>query len=162
MFRSFCHLVGFILCDVTPRTSLKVSLRFGGSYRLHLRGRGISQSGNQGEALLATCFTLVTCLSYSSTFKIEATCPSEISFDFQRNIRCCILKTEFFLSYCLPSTELQIINYISIFTLNILFICMLISSVDWLVCGQGFTLQPSKSQYHFAMLMPLLFVTTIC
>jgi hypothetical protein len=35
-------------------------------------------------ALLATCFTLVPCLVYSSTPMIEATCSSETSDDFQR------------------------------------------------------------------------------
>jgi hypothetical protein len=36
------------------------------------------------EALLATCFTLVSCLAYSSTLKMAATCSSETSVDFQR------------------------------------------------------------------------------
>jgi hypothetical protein len=35
-------------------------------------------------ALLATCFTLVPFLSYSSTMKMDAICPSETSGDFQR------------------------------------------------------------------------------
>jgi hypothetical protein len=37
--------------------------------------------------MLATCFTLVSWLTYSSTLKMEATCFSETSFDFQRTIR---------------------------------------------------------------------------
>jgi hypothetical protein len=36
------------------------------------------------EALLATCFTLVSPLSYSSTLKMEATSSLEMSVDFQR------------------------------------------------------------------------------
>jgi hypothetical protein len=41
-------------------------------------------------ALLATRFTLVSCLTYSSTVKMEATKSSETSIDFQRNTRCYI------------------------------------------------------------------------
>jgi hypothetical protein len=35
-------------------------------------------------ALLATCFSLVSCLAYPSTLKMEAICCSETSVDFQR------------------------------------------------------------------------------
>jgi hypothetical protein len=38
------------------------------------------------QALLANCFMLVSCLAYSSTLKMEATCSSEMSVDFQRTI----------------------------------------------------------------------------
>jgi hypothetical protein len=37
--------------------------------------------------LLATCFTLVSSLAYSLTLKMEATCFSETSVDFQRTTR---------------------------------------------------------------------------
>jgi hypothetical protein len=37
--------------------------------------------------LLATCFTLVSCLAYSSTLTMEAICSSETSVDFQRTAR---------------------------------------------------------------------------
>jgi hypothetical protein len=53
-------------------------MSFVGTYRLHLRGRRISQT------LLAICFVLVSCLAYSSALKNEATCSSETSDDFQR------------------------------------------------------------------------------
>jgi hypothetical protein len=33
---------------------------------------------------LATCFTLVSCLANSSSLKLEATCSSETSVDFQQ------------------------------------------------------------------------------
>jgi hypothetical protein len=36
---------------------------------------------------LATCFMLVSYLAYSSTLKMEATCSSETSVDFQRITR---------------------------------------------------------------------------
>jgi hypothetical protein len=36
------------------------------------------------EALLATCFMLVSCLAYSSTLKMEATSSSKMSDDFQQ------------------------------------------------------------------------------
>jgi hypothetical protein len=35
------------------------------------------------QALLTTCFMLVSCLAYSSTLKIEATCSPETLVDFQ-------------------------------------------------------------------------------
>jgi hypothetical protein len=38
-------------------------------------------------ALLASCYALVSCLAYSSTLKMEATCSSETSVEFQRTIR---------------------------------------------------------------------------
>jgi hypothetical protein len=39
-----------IFWDITPRSPLKVNRRFGGTYRLHLQGRRISQARNQREA----------------------------------------------------------------------------------------------------------------
>jgi hypothetical protein len=36
------------------------------------------------SAWLATCFTLVSCFVYSSTLKLEATCSSEMSSEFQQ------------------------------------------------------------------------------
>jgi hypothetical protein len=41
-------------------------------------------------AMLASCFMLVSCLTYSSTLKIEAKCYSETSVGFQRTTRRCI------------------------------------------------------------------------
>jgi hypothetical protein len=40
--------------------------------------------------LHATCFTLVSGLAYSSPFKMEVTCFSEVSVDFQWNAQCYI------------------------------------------------------------------------
>jgi hypothetical protein len=42
-----------------------------------------SRSKNKQLCFLLV-FTLVSCLAYSSTLKMEATCPSETSVDFQR------------------------------------------------------------------------------
>jgi hypothetical protein len=39
--------------DITPCNPLKVSRRLGGTYRLHLQGRRISQAGNQQKAVRA-------------------------------------------------------------------------------------------------------------
>jgi hypothetical protein len=39
------------------------------------------------EAPLATRFTLLSCLAYSSTLQMEAVCSSETSVDFQRTTR---------------------------------------------------------------------------
>jgi hypothetical protein len=53
---------------------------------------GSSSSGMKCKnvALLVTCFTVVSCLAYSSTLKTEARCSSETSYDFQRTARHCI------------------------------------------------------------------------
>jgi hypothetical protein len=39
-----------VFWDIMPCSSLKVGRRFGETYRLHLQGRRISQTRNQGEA----------------------------------------------------------------------------------------------------------------
>jgi hypothetical protein len=57
-----------IFWDITPHSPLRVNRHFRGTCRLHR---------------LATCFSLVSCLAYSSTTKMEATCPSEMSANFQ-------------------------------------------------------------------------------
>jgi hypothetical protein len=60
---------------------LKVNRRFGGTCRLHLQAWRIS------EAVLAICFTLVSCLTYSLTVKMAVTCSFEASVGFQRTTR---------------------------------------------------------------------------
>jgi hypothetical protein len=40
--------------------------------------------------LLATCFTLVSCLASSSSLKMEAPCYCEMLADFQQTIQSCI------------------------------------------------------------------------
>jgi hypothetical protein len=47
----------------------------------HLQDRRTNQSGNQREALLATSFTLVSCMDYSSILTMQATFFSETSID---------------------------------------------------------------------------------
>jgi hypothetical protein len=64
--------------------SLNVYHRFGETCHLHLQTRRISQTH------LATCFTLVSCVAYSSTLKMKAISSSRISVDFHRTTRRCI------------------------------------------------------------------------
>jgi hypothetical protein len=68
---------------------LKVNRRFGETYRLHLQGLKISRSRNQRKSKLCLppAFTLASCLPYFSTLKMEATCSSETSVNFQRTTR---------------------------------------------------------------------------
>jgi hypothetical protein len=68
---------------ITPRSPLKVNRRFGGTCGFHLQGRRLSQA----ELSLPPAFTLVSCLAYSSTLKMEATSSSEKSVDFERTTR---------------------------------------------------------------------------
>jgi hypothetical protein len=77
MHETLSTLKSFISWDIKPCSSLKLSRRFGGTCRLHLQGRRISQARNQHKA---GGFLLV----YSSTLKRKATCSSETSVDFQR------------------------------------------------------------------------------
>jgi hypothetical protein len=80
--------------DITPCSPLKVNRRFGGTCRFHFQNR-ISQEtsvkAGGKESHLSLClpaaFTLVSCLAYSSTLKMEVTCFSETSVDFQRTTR---------------------------------------------------------------------------
>jgi hypothetical protein len=40
----------YLFWDITPCSPLKVNRRFGGTYRLHLQGRGMSRARNQRES----------------------------------------------------------------------------------------------------------------
>jgi hypothetical protein len=55
-----------IFKDITPCSSSRVSRRFGGTCRLYLQCRRISQARNQHEA----DSKLGSCLAYSSTLKM--------------------------------------------------------------------------------------------
>jgi hypothetical protein len=76
-----------IFWDITPCSPLRVNEPFGGTCRLHLQNQRISQPRNQNKDLLATWFTVVSFLTYSSTLKMEATCSFEMPVDFQRTTR---------------------------------------------------------------------------
>jgi hypothetical protein len=68
-----CTLRSSVFWDITLCSPLKVNRRFGGTYRLHLQGRGISRARNQRESRRK-----------AETLKMEVTCSSETSVDFQR------------------------------------------------------------------------------
>jgi hypothetical protein len=63
---AFCAVVMkcSLFWDITPCSPLKAMRRFGEKFRLHLPD-----------------FTLVSCLAYSSTLKLEEICSSEASVD---------------------------------------------------------------------------------
>jgi hypothetical protein len=58
--------------DITPSSQSKINRRFGVTCRFRL------------HALPATCCMLISCLTYSSTLKMEVICYSETSVDFWR------------------------------------------------------------------------------
>jgi hypothetical protein len=62
----------------------------------------------RSRALLATCFMLVSCLSYSSTLKMEATCSSETSVEFKLTTRRYIPEARTLQTIRCPSAELRI------------------------------------------------------
>jgi hypothetical protein len=79
-----------VCIDITLYSPLKVNRHFGGTCRLHLQGRKTGQRTDQHEADSKQSFTLVSCLAYYSTLKMNETCSYEMLVDFQRTIRRCI------------------------------------------------------------------------
>jgi hypothetical protein len=70
-----------------PCSLLKVNRRLRETCCLHVRGRRIIRAKIQLESrwlCLPQVFTLVSCSAYSSTLKMDVTCFSETSVDFQR------------------------------------------------------------------------------
>jgi hypothetical protein len=55
-----------------------------------LSGRRIRLCRILGSVILPTSFRLISCLTYSSTVKMEAACSSETSVDFQHTTWCYI------------------------------------------------------------------------
>jgi hypothetical protein len=55
----------YIFWDTTPCNPMKFHRFFGEGYRLHLRGRRISQSRIQQQLCLPAAFTLVSCLFFN-------------------------------------------------------------------------------------------------
>jgi hypothetical protein len=45
-------------------------------------------SGLKSRALLAICFMVLSCMTYSLTLKMQAMCSSETSVDFQQTTLC--------------------------------------------------------------------------
>jgi hypothetical protein len=98
----------FIFWNIMPCSPAKVNRLFGGTYRLHLKGRRVSQARNM----------LTSCLAYSSTLKMEATQSSETCVGFHRTTRhyvpegrilqrifCCILSIDYSLTLVMDSTN---------------------------------------------------------
>jgi hypothetical protein len=76
-----------VFWDITPCSLLKVSRRFGGTFRL-------------APAELAACFALVPFLAKSWTLKMEAICSTETSVEFQRATRRCIPEDRTLHNHC--------------------------------------------------------------
>jgi hypothetical protein len=76
-----------------PCSPLKVNQRFGGTYRLHIQGK-------RSKLCLPPAFMLVSCSVYSPTLKMEATCSSETSVDFQRTTWCYIPEDSTLCNHC--------------------------------------------------------------
>jgi hypothetical protein len=62
---------------------------------------GSKNKPSKKPALLATCFTLASCLAYSSTLNMEAACSSETSADFNGLLGVISQKREIFLNFLL-------------------------------------------------------------
>jgi hypothetical protein len=71
-----------VFWDIPSCGLVKVNRHFGGTYRLHLQGRRVSQAASK-QSLPDAGF----CIAYTSTLKMEAECPCETSVDFHRTTR---------------------------------------------------------------------------
>jgi hypothetical protein len=104
-------LEGSMFWNVTPCRPLKVNWRFGEICRFHLQGR----------PLISTCFTLIYCLAYNLTLKMNAKYSSEMSVEFQQttwryipedrtlhNHRCENLKSYIIRFYCQQTVQTKI------------------------------------------------------
>jgi ribosomal protein L23 len=69
---------------------LEFNGHFEGAFPFRLQGQKISIERSQREKLLATCFTLASCLTCSSNLKMEAKCSSATLVDYHRTMRCYI------------------------------------------------------------------------
>jgi hypothetical protein len=81
-----------ILQDITACSPLKVNRRFAGTvfsiFRVEPSKKySWKQEAKEKRLCLLLVFTLISCLVYSSTFKIEAIYSSEMSVEFQRTTR---------------------------------------------------------------------------
>jgi hypothetical protein len=76
-----------VFWDIMPCSLVKAHVSE--EHRLRLQHRSISQAGTQHEvgSKLAACFMLVSCLTYSSTLKMDAICSSETCVEFHRTTR---------------------------------------------------------------------------
>jgi hypothetical protein len=72
----------YIFWDTMPCSLLIVKWRFGGICRLQLQGQRISQARSQREAGSKQSFTLVYCMAYSLTLKMQTACSSEVDFQW--------------------------------------------------------------------------------
>jgi hypothetical protein len=73
-----------MLWDIMLCSLLKVNQCFWGTYCLHLQLKNEPSKKSGWKFCLSPAFTLVSCLAYSSTLKMEAVCFSKTVVDFQR------------------------------------------------------------------------------
>jgi hypothetical protein len=88
--------------DITPCSLLKVNWRFRRKCHLHLKSKRVIQARNCEQAFLAACFTLVSCVAYSSTLKMEATVSFQWIWHYileDRNSYFCEVCITFFLAH---------------------------------------------------------------
>jgi hypothetical protein len=71
--------------DITPCSALKVDRRFGGISNASIRAICVCKLVHL--TLLATCFILFSCSAYPSPMKMQDTCSSVTSVDFQWTTR---------------------------------------------------------------------------
>jgi hypothetical protein len=96
-----------VFCDTTTCSPLEVNRRFGVTCRLQIQGQRIRQERNQHES--GTKQSCSACFTNSSTPKMQATCSSETSVDFQRTTRRYIPEnwtlelSTLFVIICIPS-----------------------------------------------------------
>jgi hypothetical protein len=132
------NLERFVSWDVTPCSPAKVNPTFRRNMPLPSPG-----SKKQEISKFANFFVLVSCLAYSSIMKMEDTCSSETSIDFQLTTRryipeartlriSCKLSKESELNYNLMKNLYEAYKYSSIETL-----VMIISELSTKINGHA-------------------------
>jgi hypothetical protein len=66
------------------------------------------------NAMLATCFMVVSCLAFSLTMKMEATGSSEMPVDFQWTMQCYISEDRTLHNHCCRTSDPTIFMFLVI------------------------------------------------
>jgi hypothetical protein len=73
----------------------------------------VTNNWNCKNRFLAACFMLPSTLAYLSTLKMEETCPTETSVDFQRIIRCYLPEDRTLLNHSKKTSNPKLSYFVS-------------------------------------------------
>jgi hypothetical protein len=135
-----------IFRDITPCCPVKVNVRFGRTYLLHLQVRRGSHGSNLHETCaICACFVVCSCLDYSFTFKVKAIRFSETSIDFHTSVylfyilQLCI--SPILLCFPLVNRELHAVSFVSFIILFCYLNCCFLHLISFLPHEASWLLQ---------------------